>query len=806
MSRLVKLALSVVAALIVFAPLGAAGPPDHAKIGAAALERAQGAPGEMVDLILMYHTPPGGQDRADVETRGGQVKHRFVTIPGHAVRVPARALQGLAHNPNVARISLDARLSSQADTSVNGVRTTVDTSFADGLGLTGAGVTVAVLDSGVESHPDLAISQQVDIIPPYVECGHADARVQKGLVALYSFNAGQGSVVQDLSGAGVPLDLSGENAERLTWGDEGLTLNASTRVSNPTDSNKIFTEVTASHAITVEAWLEPGNTTQDGPARIATLSLDPYNRNFTLGTREGQYIFRLRTTSNGTNGMNQELRSPSGSLTASRQHVVFTRDAAGNAALYVDGVLADSAALGGDLSNWNPSYDLGLGNEFSTGSTTTARDWVGRLEMLAISSEALTAADVLQNYQAGSDKAGAGECVAPTPVADGWGHGTHVSGIIAANGAGSGSSWAGMAPGAGIISVRVLDQTGTGNASDVIAGLDWIYQNKDQYGIRVANVSLGHPVYESVSTDPLVQAVEFLWDAGVVVVCSAGNSGANGYGTVSSPGSSPKVITVGSLTHWGTADPSDDSISSFSSRGPTLLDHFVKPDLVAPGNRIVSVGAGNSGLHTILPERAVAAQGQSKKEYFILSGTSMSAAVVSGTVALMLEKESTLDPDTVKARLMRSATKVDAGDPFMTGAGVLNPTAALQESGTLSVPALSPAAYRDEAGVRIGFDNTGVSWGDPNYAQSLIWGDSLVWSDSVVWGDSIVWGDSLVWSDSVVWGEGTVFSDSLVWSDSIVWGESLVWSDSVVWGESVVWSDSLVWSDGIAGQSAIWGE
>jgi subtilisin family serine protease len=156
--------------------------PGH--VSESALEHAQGAPDGLVDLILTYRSAPGKNDRASIESQGGKVKHKFVTIPGHAVRVPARALQGLSHNPNVHWIALDAPVASLADTSVNGVRTTVDMLLAEGLSLTGAGVTVAVLDSGVAAHSDLTPLQQVDIIAPYSSCGHRSARIERGLAAL----------------------------------------------------------------------------------------------------------------------------------------------------------------------------------------------------------------------------------------------------------------------------------------------------------------------------------------------------------------------------------------------------------------------------------------------------------------------------------------------------------------------------------------------------------------------------------------------------------------------------------------------
>jgi len=179
---------------------------------------------------------------------------------------------------------------------------------------------------------------------------------------------------------------------------------------------------------------------------------------------------------------------------------------------------------------------------------------------------------------------------------DFYGHGTHIAGVIAGN-SGAPGGFRGMAPGAHIINLRVLAADGSGQSSDVLEAIDWTIENKARYGIRVLNVSLGHPAFEPAADDPLVQAVERAVRAGIVVVCSAGNLGKHPVtgqpiiGAVNSPGNSPSVITVGALNTKGTPQRSDDEVATYSSRGPTYGDGFVKPDLVAPGNRIVSLGA-----------------------------------------------------------------------------------------------------------------------------------------------------------------------------------------------------------------------
>ncbi len=178
-------------------------------------------------------------------------------------------------------------------------------------------------------------------------------------------------------------------------------------------------------------------------------------------------------------------------------------------------------------------------------------------------------------------------------MTDAFGHGTHVAGIIAGSPApanGVAAEYAGgIAPRAKLINVKVLGADGIGFTSDVIDGIEWVVANRVRYNIRVINLSLGHPVMESCSTDPLCEAVNQAVQAGIVVVVAAGNDGKapDGrtiLGGISSPGNSPYAITVGALNTWGTVGRSDDTVAKFSSRGPTAYDLAVKPDIAAPGD------------------------------------------------------------------------------------------------------------------------------------------------------------------------------------------------------------------------------
>src|SRR5207248_8780668 len=160
----------------------------------------------------------------------------------------------------------------------------------------------------------------------------------------------------------------------------------------------------------------------------------------------------------------------------------------------------------------------------------------------------------------------------------------------------------GIAPGANLINLRVLDQNGAGTDSAVIAAISQAIALKPRLNIRVLNLSLGRPVYESYKLDPVCQAVEAAWKNGIVVVVAAGNNGrfqdTNGYGTITSPGNDPYVITVGAMKPMGTPDRSDDLIASYSSKGPTIVDHIVKPDVVAPGNLLVSTETSSTNLYS----------------------------------------------------------------------------------------------------------------------------------------------------------------------------------------------------------------
>src|ERR1051325_4128367 len=223
-------------------------------------------------------------------------------------------------------------------------------------------------------------------------------------------------------------------------------------------------------------------------------------------------------------------------------------------------------------------------------------------------------------------------------VDDPFGHGTYVATAAAGDGTLYNGSYAGVAPNANLINLRVLNSQGFSLTSQVLSALDWIYSNRITYNIRVANLSLGAPAIASYNNDPLCLAVRKLSDAGVVVVAAAGNDGKDSfgrkqYGAVHAPGNEPSAITVGASNTFGTDARNDDAITSYSSRGPTrsysvdsygLLhyDNIIKPDLVAPGNKIISAEAVGNALVKMYPELDTNKYSTTNMKLMYLSGTS----------------------------------------------------------------------------------------------------------------------------------------------------------------------------------------
>ena len=395
---------------------------------------------------------------------------------------------------------------------------------------------------------------------------------------------------------------------------------------------------------------------------------------------------------------------------------------------------------------------------------------------------------------------------------DDYGHGTHVAGIIAGNGHDSEGLRRGIAPGATVLVEKVLDATGQGYISNVIAAIDYAVANKDALNIRVINLSVAAGVYESYTTDPLTLAAKRAVDAGIVVVSAAGNLGRNAtgqiqHGGIGAPGNAPWVLTVGASSHNGTTDRSDDTVAGFSSRGPAAIDFQSKPDIVAPGVGIESIAEAGSTLWNTRPlMRLMGTVPTATEPYLSLTGTSMAAPVVSGTIALMLQANPSLTPNMVKAILQYTAENHANYDALAQGAGFLNARGAVE---------LTRATA---GGVSIAQHDDPATWsGQVLWGNRRVTGDAVAslvaagaWNANVVWGSqevlaaseisagasNVVWGTECGGADcdpstrlgasNIVWGTGADGED-----DNIVWGtHALEENDNVVWGAPVIRRES----------------
>jgi len=515
---------------------------------------------------------------------------------------------------------------------------------------------------------------------------------------------------------------------------------------------------------------------------------------------------------------------------------------------------ADINASGGTTSTYSSDVigdvkqTLGLGNWFTGSSLTVAVIDSGVASSMDFDSR------ILAQYVFANGRPG----VFSLPYDD-YGHGTHVAGLIGSNGSSSNNRYAGIAPGVKLLALKVLDRRGTGKTSDVINALDFAVANKTRYGIKVINLSLGHPIYESAATDPLVLEVEAAVRAGIVVVVAAGNYGTNpttgqtGYGGIASPGNAPSAITVGAAITNNTVSRSDDRLASYSSRGPAWYDGIAKPDILAPGQALVSNDAIGSTLEQDYPS-LVLKSGSTK--YLRLSGSSMATGVVSGLAAIMIEAnqfgaaqrwdqyQSTLkrneriafpgapalSANAIKALMEYSATRIHDGagityGPLEQGAGLVNGLGAIalaylidttKTAGHYWMTTTMPPST-NFGGVEEPWSQT-VIWGTRVLAgTSVVDVNQLAWANNIVWGtgeldnmvmgtmsqdeDNIVWG-TLVNEDNIVWGTSVSLSTDLTWAGNVLLEDNVVWGTSV-WDDNVVWGTSLV---GVYdGQSIIWG-
>ncbi|HEU4594431.1 MAG TPA: S8 family serine peptidase [Pyrinomonadaceae bacterium] len=381
---------------------------------------------------------------------------------------------------------------------------------------------------------------------------------------------------------------------------------------------------------------------------------------------------------------------------------------------------------------------------------------------------------------------------------DPYGHGTHVASIAAGSGAVSNGAYQGIAPSAKIINLRVLGTSGTGTTSAILRALDWVMTNRTNptYNIKVVNMSLGTAAIDSYVFDPLCVAVRRLTAAGIVVVAAAGNEGKDGfgnrlYGMIHSPGNDPSVITVGAVNTFGTDVRMDDGIASFSSRGPTRsfwtdgagvrhFDNLVKPDLAAPGNRIIAAASPNNLLLLSNPLLDAYVSGSPNKRQMYMSGTSMATPVVAGAAALLKQANPTLTPSLVKMALMYTAQPLAGFNNLEQGSGALNLEGAMR---------LAKLIRTDlSASTPVGDPLLCASCAAPT-PQTTLAGQTFYWGQGVIMDHSFATGANLILKYQAVYGLGVMLCDGTMMNDGVLLSDAVMMSDGITLSESIITSN-----------------
>jgi subtilisin family serine protease len=434
---------------------------------------------------------------------------------------------------------------------------------------------------------------------------------------------------------------------------------------------------------------------------------------------------------------------------------------------------------------------------------------------------------------------------------DPYGHGTHVASTAAGSNAYANGLFAGIAPNAKIINLRVLNSMGEGSESDTVSAIDWAIANKDLYNIKVLNLSLGATAVDSYANDPLCLAVRRAVDAGLVVCVAAGNNGKDAqgnkiYGQIHSPGIEPSAITVGAANTFQTTNRDDDGITTYSSRGPTRghytddqgvvhYDNLIKPDMVAPGNKIAGAEAdhnhvvqGNGGTH-VPGTSGTAAE-------MVMSGTSVATPVVAGSVALLLQANPNMTPNLVKGVLEYTAQPLAGFNTLEQGAGELNVEGAIRLAGlirqdlgglNLGDPLLTGSAPTPSTtiggvsfvwagGIVENWDcisgtNLMTQYQGIYGTSSILLGDGLLLGDGVLAGDGILASDGLLLGDGILVGDGplvsngttldngTLFVDGLLLGDGTVLSDGLLLGDGFLLGDGLLLGDSILLGDNVRG-------
>jgi len=408
--------------------------------------------------------------------------------------------------------------------------------------------------------------------------------------------------------------------------------------------------------------------------------------------------------------------------------------------------------------------------------------------------------------------------------ADDFGHGTAMAGIIGGSGKASKGLYRGLASKVKFIDLKVIGEDGSGNISSVIQAVDWVIRYRRLFDIDIANLSLGKPPTDSYRNDLLCQAITKLLDNRIITVASGGNLGrTEGYpeiwGAITSPGIHPGVITAAAINTNGTLTHRDDRATLFASRGPTYLDGFFKPDIVAPGYKVPVPIPSRSQLSADMSSL----QMDAFPRYFRMSGSSVSTAFITGTIALMLGANPEITPNLVRILLLQTAVKLTEPHILEQGNGLVNVLSAVDFAHSIDVrkrefwktPIFSWSLDGEEVliGGAIAIGNIIIKSPFAIEFEDVFWGSDLEWHnlgefdksevelfDDYSWFISsrnlLIWEKEIFWPDS---NRGILWSDFVLWTDSVLWVESVLWTDSI---KSILWSDSAIVTDST--RSVLW--
>lgn len=379
-------------------------------------------------------------------------------------------------------------------------------------------------------------------------------------------------------------------------------------------------------------------------------------------------------------------------------------------------------------------------------------------------------------------------------TADNFGHGTHVATLVA-GGWNMGDTYNGVVPEAHLLNLRVLDNSGAGTMSNVVAALDWCIANKSTYNIRVINISLGTLPKDSYVNDPMCKAARRAFNAGILVVASAGNNGKDAqgrivYGGINSPGTEPSALTVGAANTFGTENRGDDKVTTYSSRGPTRgyvtlsngikkYDDFIKPDLIAPGNKLIAARSGPSrynasSLVRKYPSLEINNGASDSNGLMYMSGTSMAAPVVSGAAAMLFQARPDLTPNLAKAILMYTAQPLVSENTFEQGAGLLNIKGATEVVNLLKS---GVTALTNGASMLTG--NLTNQQGEGQFSWLYNTPSRCYWGRGIITNQGFLYGDNLMKYYQAVYSNGTLLADATPYVNGTLTRSSTLTSSGV---------------------------